>query len=144
MLPYVTALIAVICYAAIGPLIKKAGLDLPTFLVVGISSSMIAVGAFCILFLTQGKAGFIVPNRAELLSFSGFTVLNLIGWALYMYSIKQIPVAQYDMIAGFGILLTAYFASLLLREPMHFRYIPAALFKLVGLYIAVGPDLRAK
>jgi drug/metabolite transporter (DMT)-like permease len=144
MLPYVTAFIAVICYAAIGPVIKKAGLELPTFLVIGISSTMLAIGAFAILFFSQGKAGFIVPSRSDFFGFLAFTCLNLLGWALYMYSIKLIPVAQYDMIAGFGILLTACFAALLLKEPIHFRYLPAAFFILVGLLIAIGPDLRAK
>jgi hypothetical protein len=31
-------------YAGIGPLLKKAGLELPTFLVIGISSTMLALG----------------------------------------------------------------------------------------------------
>jgi drug/metabolite transporter (DMT)-like permease len=144
MLPYVTALIAVVCYAALGPLLKKVGLELPTFLVIGISSTMLALGAFAIHLCTHGRAGFIVPDRSEFLGFLALTSVNLLGWSLYLYSIKLIPVAQYDMMAGFGIVLTAFFAALLLDEPIHRRYIPASLFIIVGLYIAIAPDLGAK
>jgi drug/metabolite transporter (DMT)-like permease len=143
MFPYFTALLAVICYAAIGPIIKKTGLNLPTFLFIGLASSMLAIGSFVLLFLTEGKAGFFVPERTKLLGFIVFALINLMGWALYMYSIRLIPVAQYDMIAGLGILMTAFFAAALLNEPIHLRYIPAFLLILLGLYIAIGPELRS-
>jgi drug/metabolite transporter (DMT)-like permease len=142
MLPYLTAFLAVTCYAAAGPIIKKTTGTLPTFLFIGISSVLLAVGSFIALFFTEGRAGFFIPDRSKMLGFVSFAVINLIGWALYMYSIKLIPVAQYDMIAGLGILLTAFFAAVLLNEPIHVRYIPAFIFIMVGLYIAVAPDLR--
>lgn len=142
MLPYLTAFLAVTCYAAAGPIIKKTTGTLPTFLFIGISSVLLAVGSFIALFLTEGRAGFFIPERSKMLGFISFAVINLIGWALYMYSIKLIPVAQYDMMAGLGILLTAFFAAALLNEPIHLRYIPAFIFIMVGLYIAVAPELR--
>jgi drug/metabolite transporter (DMT)-like permease len=144
MLPYFTAFIAVVCYGVIGPIIKKTGAAMPTFLFIGISSTMLAVGAFVMLLLTEGRAGFVLPERSKLTGFLVFAVINLVGWVLYMYSIKHIPVAQYDMIAGLGILVTAFFASVILGEPMHLRYLPAAIFILIGLRIAIGPDLSAK
>ena len=144
MLPYFTAFIAVVCYGVVGPIIKKTGAAMPTFLFIGISSTMLAVGAFVMLLLTEGRAGFVLPERSKLTGFLVFAVINLVGWVLYMYSIKHIPVAQYDMIAGLGILVTAFFASVILGEPMPLRYLPAAIFILIGLRIAIGPDLSAK
>jgi len=141
MLPYLAALLAVICYAAVGPVIKKTGIDLPNLLFIGISSGMLAIGAFLLLFITEGRGGFFIPDRGKIFGFLAFAAINLAGWILYMYSIKLIPVAQYDMIAGLGILFAAAAAALLLNEPMHLRYIPAALFIIIGLYIAIGPDL---
>jgi drug/metabolite transporter (DMT)-like permease len=141
MIPYLAAFLAVICYAAVGPVIKKTGLGLPNFLFIGISSGMLALGAFVLLFLTEGRQGFFLPDRSKIVGFVSFASINLVGWMLYMYSIKLIPVAQYDMIAGLGILFTAVAAAILLNEPMHLRYIPAALFIIIGLYIAIGPDL---
>ena len=144
MLPYFTAFIAVVCYGAVGPIIKKTGAEMPTLLFIGISSTMLAVGAFVMLLLTEGRAAFFLPERSKLARFLIFAVINLVGWVLYMHSIKHIPVAQYDMIAGLGILVTAFFASVILGEPMHLRYLPAAIFILIGLRIAIGPDLSAK
>jgi len=142
MFPYLTAFLAVTCYAAIGPIIKKTTGTLPIFLFIGISSVLLAVGSFIALFVTEGRSGFFIPDRSKMLGFVSFAVINLIGWALYMYSIKLIPVAQYDMIAGLGILVSAFFAAALLNEPIHVRYIPAFIFIMVGLYIAVAPDLH--
>lgn len=144
MFAYLAAFAAVICYAAVGPMMKKTGLELPTFLFIGISSTLLAIGAFVVLFITEGRAGFFVPERSKLTGFLIFASMNLVGWWLYMFAIKLIPVAHYDMIAGFSILLTAFFASLLLNEPMHLRYFPAAIFIMVGLYIAIGPDLHGR
>jgi drug/metabolite transporter (DMT)-like permease len=142
MVPYITAFFAVVCYGAIGPIIKKTGDSLPTFLFIGICSLMLAAGSFLALLASEGRAGFFVPDRSKLPGFVAFAVINLIGWALYMYSIRLIPVAQYDMIAGLGILVTAFFASALLNEPLHLRYIPAFIFIIIGLYIALAPELR--
>jgi drug/metabolite transporter (DMT)-like permease len=142
MLPYLTAFLAVTCYAAVGPIIKKTTGTLPIFLFIGISSVLLAVGSFIALFVTEGRAGFFIPDRSKTFGFVSFAVINLIGWALYMYSIKLIPVAQYDMIAGLGILITAFFAAALLNEPIHLRYIPALILIMAGLYIAVAPELR--
>ncbi len=142
MLPYLTAFLAVTCYAAAGPIIKKTGNDVPTLLLMGITAIMLAVGSFIALFLTEGRAGFFMPERSKFLGLVAFAAVNFIGWVLYMYAIRLIPVAQYDMIAGLGILVTAFFASALLNEPIHLRYIPAFIFIMIGLYIAVGPELR--
>jgi drug/metabolite transporter (DMT)-like permease len=144
MIPYLAAFTAVVCYAAIGPVIKKTGLELPIFLFIGISSTLLALAAFFLLFLTQGRAGFVLPSQTQVTGFLTFTAINIVGWWLYMYAIKVIPVAQYDMIAGLSILLTAAFASLIIGEPIHLRYFPAALFIMLGLYIAIGPDLWPK
>lgn len=142
MLPYLTAFLAVTCYAAVGPILKKSGDNVPTFLLMGITAILLAIGSFTALFFTEGRAGFFMPERSKMVGFVTFAAINLVGWALYMYSIRLIPVAQYDMIAGLGILVTAFFASWMLNEPIHLRYIPAFIFIMVGLYIAVGPELR--
>jgi drug/metabolite transporter (DMT)-like permease len=142
MVPYITAFLAVICYGAVGPIIKKTCATLPTFLFIGICSLMLAIGSFLALLATEGRAGFFVPDKSKFLGFFAFAAINLVGWALYMYSIKLIPVAQYDMIAGLGILVTAFFASALLNEPIHLRYIPAFIFIMIGLYIALAPEFR--
>ena len=142
MFPYFTAFLAVICYGAIGPLLKKAGLHLPILLLVGIGSSMLAIGAFLALFITGGRAGFFLPDASKLSWIAIYAAVNLVGWYLYMYSIKSIPVAQYEMIAGLGIVVCAILAALILKEPIHPRYIPAIALILLGLYVAIGPELR--
>jgi len=142
MLPYVTAFLAVACYAAIGPIIKKTGEGLPTFLFIGIGSLFLAIGSFIALFATEGRTGFFVPDRSKMVGLVTFAAINIVGWALYMHSIRQIPVAQYDMIAGLGILITAFFASMVLNEPIHLRYVPAVALIMIGIYIAVAPELR--
>jgi hypothetical protein len=117
MILYGTACIALLCYAGIGPVLKKARLKLPTFLVIGISS-------------------LVMLNSPECIGFLGVAYLNLVGWALYLYSIKLIAVVPSDMIAAFSILVTACFPALLLKEPSPLRYHPDALF------LPIGPDLR--
>jgi drug/metabolite transporter (DMT)-like permease len=138
MILYGTACIAVHCYAGIGPVLKKARLELPTFLVIGISSTWVALGAFAMIFSTQARAGLVMPNSPEFIGFLGVAYLNLVGWALYLYSIKLIAVVPSDMIAAFWILVTACFPALLLKEPSPLRYHPDALF------LPIGPDLRKK
>jgi drug/metabolite transporter (DMT)-like permease len=144
MLPYFTAFIAVVCYGALGPIIKKTGVAMPPLLFIGISTSLLAIGAFIMLYITDGRAGFYLPERSKLIGFIAFALINLLGFVLYMHAIKHIPVAQYDMIASLGILVTALFAAVMLGEPLHLRYVPAAVFILIGLRIAIGPDLWGK
>ncbi len=141
MLPYVSAFLAVTCYAALGPIIKRLGVDIPGFLFIAFAGVVLSVGGGLAHFLLEGRAGFFLPNMRQLGGFVVFGAVNIIGFWLYISSIKQIPVAQYDMIAGFGILITAFFAALFLNEPIHARYIPAALLIAAGIYIAIGPDL---
>jgi drug/metabolite transporter (DMT)-like permease len=141
MLPYVSAFLAVTCYAALGPIIKRLGVDIPAFLFIAIAGAFLCVGGFLAHLLVEGRTGFLLPSVKQLIGFTVFTVVNIIGWWLYLYSIRQIPVAQYDMIAGGGILITAFFAALFVNEPIHVRYIPAAIFIMIGIYVAIGPDL---
>jgi drug/metabolite transporter (DMT)-like permease len=144
VLPYFAAFMAVICYAAIGPLMKRSSIELPSFLFIGLSATMMAIGAFILLFLTEGRHAFVLPERSKCVGMVAIVVINLAGWYLYLFSIRAIPVAHYDMIAGLGIVATAVFAALLLGEPIYLRYAPAILLIIAGLYIAIGPDLRPK
>gem|GEM_PF-1026572 len=144
VLPYLAAFVAVICYAAIGPLMKRSSIEIPTFLFIGLSATMLAIGAFILLFITEGRNAFVVPERSKWVGMVAIVAINLVGWYLYLYSIRAIPVAHYDMIAGLGIVATAVFAALLLGEPIHLRYAPAILLIIAGLYIAIGPDFKSK
>lgn len=141
MLPYVSAFLAVTCYAALGPIIKRLGVDIPGFLLITFTGLVLSFGGSLAHLLLEGRAGFFLPNMRQVGGFLVLGAVNILGFWLYISSIKQIPVAQYDMIAGFGILITAFFAAIFLNEQIHARYIPAAILIAAGIYIAIGPDL---
>lgn len=140
---YIAAIFAVVGYAALGPIAKKIAVP-PSqyYLFISISAGVLACGAAIGHYLSN--RGQVLPSLSSA-QWGGlvlFSLVNLIAYRFYLLAVCSIPVAQYDMIAGAGIVLSALFAAALLGEPIHPRYFAAILLILVGIWIAVGPDVR--
>ncbi len=43
MLPYVSAFLAVTCYAALGPIIKRLGVNIPEFLLIAFAALVVSL-----------------------------------------------------------------------------------------------------
>lgn len=141
-MPYLIAFLAVSCYALLGPIAKKVGMDLPPFTFIATSSIILAVpAAFIGYFFERDKilSSEINIHWNWLIAFS---LINLVGYVLYLLAIRRLPIAQYDMFGIMMPIIGGLFAVFLLKEPFHARYLASLLFMAVGLYIAVGPEIR--
>lgn len=142
--PYIIAFFAVGCYALLGPIAKKIGFHLPPFAFVAISCLLLSISAATIsYFFERGKI------TAALTDFNWggmiiFSAINLTAYVLYLTAIRKIPIAQYDMFAILMPVIGGLAAVVLLKEPFHARYILAIAVMAVGIYIAVGPELKVK
>lgn len=142
MSPYVIAFISTLCYAALGPIVKKVGYTIPPFTLMATSSLMIALVGGLIAFSLEREQVLSIKNDADWRWLIVFSMINLIGYVLYLVAIKAIAVAQYNMFNLLMPIIGGLFAVYLLKEPFHFRYVIAMIFMGIGLYIAVNPTLK--
>ena len=144
ILPYIVAFFAVSAYSLLGPMAKKVSVSLPPFTFIALSTFMLAVLAGLIGYFNERDAVIKAIPHTNWNWLILFTLVNLAGYAGYLWAITKIPVAQYEM---FGVLMPivgGLFAVYLLKEPFHTRYILSLLFIGVGIYIAIAPDLKVK
>ncbi len=140
--PSSIAIIAIFCYAFLGPLAKKVGLTIPPFTFVAISTFMLTALAIVVAVIFERDQIVGAISQVSWGWMIAFTAINLAGYALYLVAMSRMPVAQYEM---FGILMPIFggvIAYFLLKEPIHPRYLLALAFMAVGLYIAVAPNLK--
>ncbi len=138
---YFVAFFAVFLYALHSPIAKSMGLLFSPYYLIGFSSLIICLSAFGLAWITKAEP----VTSLSLKQMGGivlFGVCNTVAFVLYLKAITHIPIAHYDMIGALGILMGAIFATLLVGEPFHLRYIPGILLVAVGLYIAIAPSFK--
>lgn len=144
LLPYFVAFFALACYAIMGPVAKKVGADMQPFTFMAIASVLLVFISATVAFVFErgnfsdsiGKI-----NHSWMIV---YVIANFVSYAGYLWAITRIPVAQFEMFGIFVPVLGGFFAWLILKEPFHARYFLALGFMVVGIAIAVGPELRSK
>lgn len=144
LLPYLAAMLALSCYALMGPVAKKVGADMQPFTFMTIASILLVLisGAIAIAFERGNFSASI--GKINISWLLVYVVANFFSYAAYLWAITRIPVAQFEMFGIFVPVLGGFFAWLILKEPFHARYFLALGFMAVGIAIAVGPELRSK
>lgn len=144
LIPYFVSFFAVSCYALMGPVAKKVGVDIKPF-------SFICFTSF-LLFMATAALSYVYERGSVLSSFEKininwlifYFVCNLVSYVGYLWAISRIPVAQFEMFGIFVPIIGGFFAWFVLKEPFHMRYFIALAFMAVGIFIAVAPELRTK
>lgn len=139
MLPYLVALFAVSSYALLGPIAKKLGTSLPPFAFIASSSLLVFLFSAAISLLTERAVLFETFRRIEWKWLLLFSAINIIGYVGYLWSISRIPVVHYEMFTVICPILAGLFATYLLGEAFHMRYLVGLVFVSIGLFIAIKP-----
>lgn len=143
-IPYVIAFMAVACYAIMGPIAKKVGPDIQPFTFIALASFLLTLIAGCAAFFYERGNWEDTITRLNWSWLALYIAANFISYTGYLWAIARIPVAQFEMFGIFVPIVGGLFAWLILKEPFHARYVLALAFMAVGIFIAVGPELKAK
>lgn len=144
LLPYIITIFAVTCYAMLGPIAKKVGLHLPPFTFIAVSSGIITIIAGLVGYFTERNKVLEALHSINWGWLITFSLINMVGYVLYLVAIRKVPIAQYEMFGIMMPIIGGLFAVFLLKEPFHARYLLALGFMAIGIGIAVAPELRSK
>ncbi len=141
--PYLIGFAAMSCYAALSSIAKKTLPEIPSLTFVAVTSGLLSLVATCCAFFFD--KGFSLTSL-KMNTWGGlfvFSAVNFVGFALYMTTIKRIPVAEYQMIYIFSPIIAAFFALLLLGEPFKMRYLAGLAVMGLGLFIALYDSAKS-
>lgn len=144
LIPYIIALSAVVFYAGLSPMAKKIGYNLPPFSFIAASSFMLFCIAGSIAFVKEKDMALSSMDQIEWRGLLLFSLINLAAYALSLVALSKMPVVQYQIIGLITPIVSGLIAVFLLTEPFHARYLIALLFVAVGIFIALGPNLKGK
>lgn len=136
-LPYLTAFVAISCYAMLSPIAKKMQLDVPPL-------AFIAITMF-FLCLFSAALSFITERNFSIQSISGvtwgwlglFAFTNLMAFFFYLSALKQMPVAEYQLIFLISPIVGGMLAYFMLGEEFKTQYLIGLPIIGLGLYIAL-------
>lgn len=133
---YLIALIAISCYATLSVIAKKVLSDIPPFTFITITMIFLAIfSGISALFFE--KNSIFSALSTHWLWIIGFSLINFIGFALYLYAITKMPVVEYQIIAVITPVIGGGLAYLILSEALTTRYFIGLVFIAIGLYISL-------
>ncbi len=136
--PYLFAFVAIGCYASLPPLAKKMMLgQVPPFAFIGITMAILSALSFSACFAVEKKFSFQSLGWSEWKGLVFFAFVNFLGFTLYLFAIKNIAVAHYQIIGLITPLIGGLLAYFILREPFYGKYLISILFMGIGLYFAL-------
>lgn len=135
--PYLLAFLAMCCYASLAPLSKKLTLDIPPFAFIATTMIFLcAYGVIASFFVDKGFSySKIEPATWGKLAI--FSLVNFVGFFVYLYAIRHIAVAQYQIIYLASPVVGGLIAYLILSEGFKMQYLYSLPFIGIGLYIAL-------
>ncbi len=139
IIPYFFALIAVACYAILTPLAKKFQLDLPPFAFIAASSGILAVSSFICSFFIEKDFSITKTAGSAWLNILIFSMINLLGYFLYLKALEKIPSANYQLLYLLSPVIVAISAYFILGERVELRQIIGLVIMSVGLCVAIWP-----
>ncbi len=133
---YLTAFVAIVCYASLPPLAKKFGIDLPPFTFIFITMLFLAGLSFVASRLIEPEFQLAAIPPKTLMSLGFFAIINMIGFSCYVISIRRLPIVEYQLLELIGPLVGGGIAYLLLKEAVSWRHLVGFIFVATGLIIA--------
>jgi len=139
ILPYFLAFVAMCFYASLTPLSKKLTIDIPPFAFICITMMFLSVYGLIASFLIDKDFSLSKMEPTAWLSLAAFSLVNFIGFFLYLYALKNIPSTHYQLIYLGAPVVGGILAYFILQEEFKMQYLYSLPFIAVGLYIALKP-----
>lgn len=133
---YLTAVLAVACYAALSPLAKKFAFDVPPFTFIFITMVFLASFALIASRLTEASYPLSSIKPVTFGYMAMFALINLASFTLYLLATRNMPIVEYQMFELLGPIFGGIIAWYLLREPLSYNHAIGLGFIVVGLVIA--------
>lgn len=136
--PHLAAFLAVTCLAVLPVLAKKLQLDVPPFAFIAITMAGLCVFASIASFCVEKEFSVLAMNTKIWMGLILFSAVNFVGFAIYLFAIRKIPVAHYQLIGLATPIVGAVFAFWLLGEKFKPQYLIGLVFIAAGLFIALS------
>lgn len=137
---YALAFMAMILYATLTPMAKKLGLEgVPPFLFIAIANVFLFIlGCIGYYFFERTGQVFVLKQDHVVFLFV-FAAINFVAYALFLYALRDVSVASYQLIELLTPVIGAIVAFYLLNESVQPKQIIGFLIMGVGLFIALRP-----
>lgn len=139
MLHYILAFIAMLFYASLAPIAKKVSLEnsIPPFLFIAVTMTILTLGAIILSWIYEKpKLSEISAQQWKLLFLFG--VVNLIGFVVYLTSIKVIPVSHYTIIWVMTPIIAWFIAYLWFWEKLTINFFIWFILVAMWIFIAIS------
>lgn len=136
-IPYIYAFIAMFAYASLGVLAKKVGDAVTPFMFIAISTFFVAAFSIVIAFFHPKEMSLTEISMPSWTILFIFSVVNLVAYAFFLWAIKGITVAEYQLIYLLSPVVGGLLAYAIVQEPFKLQYLVGLAFMGVGLYIAL-------
>ena len=137
MFYYMIGFIAVSCYASLTVLNKMMQKNIPPFTYIAITMLLLSVFSAVIAVLYEKSVNLSEIIQQHGLLLIGFSIINLIGFALLLFAITKISVFEYQLIGLLTPLIGGIFAYLILQETITIKHMFGFLIAACGCYIAL-------
>ncbi len=137
MFYYMIGFIAVSCYASLTVLNKIMQKDIPPFTYIAITMILLSFFSATIAILYEKSVNLSQIIQQHGLLLIGFSIINLIGFALLLLAITKISVFEYQIIGLLTPLIGGVFAYFILQETLTAKHLIGFLIATVGCYIAL-------
>jgi len=139
---FLVSLLAVSCYATLPVIAKKINVDIPSFAFIAITMALLSGLSLLASLFYERTFKFWEISASGWLWLGLFSFINFCGFALFLWAISKIPIAEYQLIFLLTPIISGCLAFLILGEAFHIRYLIALAFISAGLFIALKPEIN--
>ena len=136
--PYLIAVSAICCYASLSVIAKKMIPEIPSYTFIGVSMAILSILSFVAgYFFEQKNFSFSSLSYKSWIWIAAFSLINFIGFVLYLMAIKDMPVAHYQTIALISPLIGGLIAFFILQESLSIKFFVGFFIAAIGIYITL-------
>lgn len=137
---YLIGFAAMMCYASLAPFAKRITQDgLTAYSLIFVNSLVLATLSLIAIIIVKDQNLLALKN----IDFIGWlrilmwSTINFIGFALYIWAIAKIPVADYQIMYLATPLIGGILAYFLVNEALEFKHLIGGAFVAIGIYITI-------
>jgi drug/metabolite transporter (DMT)-like permease len=131
---------AMMCYASLAPIAKKITQDgLTAYSLIFINSVLLTAFSLAAILIAK-DTNLLTLKNIDITSWVRITLwslVNFIGFALYIWAIAKIPVTDYQIMYLATPLIGGVLAYFLVNEALEFKHLIGGAFVAVGIYITI-------
>ena len=137
LLPYNLALLSIMVYSTLWPLLKKTSQDVPHFLAMAISMFVLFLVSLIFHFGFEPRT---IPAKQDLLLLGLVGIVNALAFYLALVALQGLPIWHYKMIGLISPVFTAFCAYYILGEHFSYKMFVGLTIAAFGIYIAIKPS----